>query len=160
MGSLHLDSRAAAVASPNMIGLVLLLVASAAATSFDDCGSRATGITVDLKGCDTPPCKFSKGSTVEAEISFTETAAAESYKNNIHAIVAGIPLPWPGFDTAVCDKLTEGDCPGEAGEKLTYHYQVEIAQEYPKVSLVIDWHMEDNNGDNAVCFQIPAEIVD
>merc|ERR1712055_1199610 len=150
MGSLHLDSRAAAVASPNMIGLVLLLVASAAATSFDDCGSRATGITVDLKGCDTPPCKFSKGSTVEAEISFTETAAAESYKNNVRAIVCGIPLPWPGFDTAVCDKLSVGDCPGEAGEKITYSNEIVIAEAYPVLSLTIDWHMEDADGNDAV----------
>jgi len=117
-------------------------------------------LEVNLDGCEAPPCQFHKGQTVGMTISFTETVASESYHNSVHAIVAGIPLPWPGFDNGFCDKLQEGDCPGEEGEKLFYKYEVVIADEYPKVSLVIDWHVHDNSENDAACFQIPAEIVD
>merc|ERR1712033_69060 len=124
---------------------ILALVAVAAATPFDDCGSRATGVTVDLVGCDTPPCIFKKGSEVTMHVTMTETKASETYHNSVHAIIGGIPLPWPGFDNDFCGKLSQGDCPVDAG--------------YPKVSLTIDWHVHDANEEDAVCFQIPAEIV-
>merc|ERR1712121_21724 len=158
MGSLYLTSRSESH-QIKMIGLVLLLVAAAAATPIEDCGSRVTDVVVDLNGCESVPCQFHKGQTVKASISFTETAASDTYKNNVRAIVGGIPLPWPGFDTAVCDKLSVGDCPGEVGEKLTYSNEIVIAEAYPVLSLTIDWHMEDADGNDAVCFQIPAEIV-
>ena len=59
--------------------------------------------------------------------------ASETYQNSVHGIIAGIPMPWPGFDTDFCGKLSQGDCPVDAGETVTYTNSLVIDASYPKV---------------------------
>merc|ERR1712168_834370 len=137
----------------------ILLTPAVYATEFEDCGSLGENVEVVFPGCEIPPCIVPRGADLDGNITFTAASDSATYKNEVYAVVGGIPLPWPGFDPDFCGKLSEGDCPGEKREKLTYNIHTHVEDTYPKISLVINWNILDESGRTAVCFNLPAEVV-
>ena len=84
----------------------------------------------------TDRCEVQKGQTVRGQMSFKSGKATSTLKCEIHGVVGGIPLPFPGGCPVVdaCMDLSTGSCPIAAGELFIYNMEMFIDSSYPAVS--------------------------
>ncbi|KAF2891661.1 hypothetical protein ILUMI_14512, partial [Ignelater luminosus] len=97
--------------------------------------------TVTVGNCKKTPCRLRKRRTVQVEFKFTPDREVKSLKNNVNAIIVGLPFPFIGVDgTDACSQLYETDgttkasCPLKAGTEYVYKNQFDVLQIYPVVS--------------------------
>ncbi|KAL1512789.1 hypothetical protein ABEB36_002319 [Hypothenemus hampei] len=150
--------------------LIVSLAVYCSATKVNQCADgniENLDDNVSLGECTTPPCKLKKNTTVPIKIKFV---AEDEYKDLIlvvNAKVAGLDLPFVGVDgTTACDKIfeededTKNECKFVKGNTYVFKDAIEILQIYPKVKTVVHWSITDNStGKHAVCFEVPAAIV-
>jgi len=54
--------------------------------------------------------------------------------------------------------MSEGDCPTEEGEALVYDINIPIENFFPTIEILGRIKLQDDNGDDFVCFEIPMKI--
>ncbi|CAG9789338.1 unnamed protein product [Diatraea saccharalis] len=144
----------------------LAFVALAAATDVQQCPGKSfqnLNENVVLSPCKKPPCRLKKGTNQHITVSFVPDKDLAQVKNHVVADVFGIPLPFLGVDgNSICDKvfLENGDkasCPLKAGTKYMYKDSFPVHSVYPSVAVKVHWSIQEN-GDDIVCFEVPARI--
>ncbi|XP_018014586.1 mite group 2 allergen-like Ixo r 2 [Hyalella azteca] len=142
--------------------LALLLVALAhavLATEFQDCGSEALTVALEVESCDIPPCIVKRGDTLSATILFTADHDVETMTAAVTANIGGIEVPWPGFDDNACAYLLDG-CPVAGGSLANWTYPVEVLPEYPPITTLATFRLlHDGDVHDEVCLQVPVTIV-
>jgi len=69
--------------------------------------SGSTGgeiVSVTMAGCDAETddrCEVSKGDTVTGQLTFKANRAAKTLECEIFGVIAGIPLPFPGWSITI-----------------------------------------------------------
>ncbi|CAK1542910.1 unnamed protein product [Leptosia nina] len=109
---------------------ILLLVASAQAKFYTDCGSKLASVqNVGVSGCaeDATTCILKRNTNVTISIDFTPTVSISSVET-------------------------------EAGEKQAYKATLPVLKSYPKVTVDVKWELKNDAGDDLVCVLIPAHI--
>ncbi|XP_067680745.1 NPC intracellular cholesterol transporter 2-like isoform X2 [Haliotis asinina] len=142
--------------------LVVCLIAAVAyadpVPNFKDCGSVSGKInSLDITPCPSFPCQFPKGKNVSVSITITASAQVTSAKTVVHGIIAGILTPFPLAQPNACMDMT---CPVNSGSDVTYTNQILVQDVYPKIRLVVKWEIQDQSGQDFICFEVPAEITD
>ncbi|KAL1114810.1 hypothetical protein AAG570_007634 [Ranatra chinensis] len=95
----------------------------------------ATGdlpIAVRISGCEVPPCNFIRGTDEVLEIDFGVDEDVEKMKTKVVAFTMGMSTEYPLPHSDACDDLTNGECPLDAGEEVTYLLKMPIAMEFPQ----------------------------
>ncbi|CAH4031672.1 ecdysteroid-regulated 16 kDa protein-like [Pieris brassicae] len=137
-----------------------LLVASAQAKFYSDCGSRlATIQNVGVSGCsmDAKSCILKRNTNVTINIDFTPSKAVTSVETVVHGIIMNLPVPFPISQPDAC-KGNGLTCPLKAGEKQAYKTTLAVLKAYPKVSVDVKWELKTEAGEELVCILIPAQI--
>ncbi|XP_015120673.1 NPC intracellular cholesterol transporter 2 [Diachasma alloeum] len=149
-----------------MLGLKVLVIvgfcvaASLQDTPFTKCksgGPAPEGLRV--KGCDKTPCKFAKGTNVEAEWDFNVVADTDDLKPIVKARALGITVNYPLPEQDACKSLTNGECPLEKGELISYGLKMPILKAYPNVDLHLTFSLVDQKENVHVCFELDARVV-
>merc|ERR1712215_281674 len=137
------------------------VVAIVTATAFEDCGSVAGKVEFNIESCDIPPCIVNRGTTLTGDILFTPSADSNGLTTSIEAELFGMQLPWPGLDTNGCHQLEAAgfSCPISSGERVTWHLEQQILNEYPAVSTVATFTLTDDGGNKQVCAKVPVQLV-
>ncbi|XP_018014583.1 mite group 2 allergen-like Ixo r 2 [Hyalella azteca] len=142
--------------------LALLLVALAhavLATEFQDCGSEALTVALEVESCDIPPCVVTRGDTFPVTILFTVDHDVDTLTAEVTATIGGFEEPWPGFDKNACAYLLDG-CPVTAGSVANWTYPVEVLPEYPPITTLATFRLvHDGEVHDEVCLQVPVTIV-
>ncbi|KAK3092547.1 hypothetical protein FSP39_004246 [Pinctada imbricata] len=63
------------------------------------------------------------------------------------------PIPCPKA------KVTP-DLPIKQNSNVVYTNGIPVLKSYPKLSLVVKWELQDDQGKDLFCFAIPAQVVD
>jgi len=137
--------------------LLALACGLASATQFDDCGSTASGVTFSVAGCETPPCTVHVGAKIPINITFVPDHDISDVTAKVDAIIAGIPIPWPGFDTDGCKYLVGEQCPVKAGSTVTWGYPVYVDPSYPQIKVDAEFMVLDGDKKQACC-RIPVIV--
>ncbi|KAK4884509.1 hypothetical protein RN001_000780 [Aquatica leii] len=123
-------------------------------------------LTVKVGNCKRTPCKLKKGRLIVAEFKFTADRPIKSLSNYVNAQIGGLPFPFIGVDgTTACDHLYESDgktkasCPLAAGQEYVYKNPINILEIYPVVKVNVHWALRGDDGKDAMCFEVPASIV-
>ncbi|CAL1285799.1 unnamed protein product [Larinioides sclopetarius] len=138
---------------------LFVLAVHVSGTKFTDCGSQ-TGQVASVQVSDCPDsadkCILKKGTTKSITINFTSKGASNSAKAVVHGVIAGVPLP---FSLKNPDGCKSGiACPVKNGESYTYTNQLPIRRSYPALGVTVRWEIQDDNGGDIVCVEIPCEI--
>ncbi|KAM6912451.1 NPC intracellular cholesterol transporter 2-like [Xenentodon cancila] len=144
------------------LGLVLLFcligLTCAELVKFLDCGSSSGQVSmVDISPCSSQPCRLQKGQSYSVNVTFNSGVESQTSTAVVHGIVAGIPIP---FAIPIGDGCKSGiKCPIQ--KQQTYHYQttLPVKSEYPKIKLVVEWELQDDDRKDLFCIRFPVQIV-
>ncbi|XP_059156003.1 NPC intracellular cholesterol transporter 2-like [Physella acuta] len=133
-------------------------IVSAEVIPIHDCGSKAGTITqIDVTPCSTIPCPFKRNTNVSVTITFTANQEITEAVTSVHGIIAGVPVPFPLPDPNACHFMT---CPIASGATGLYKNAIFVQQVYPKITLLVKYELVASDSTDAVCFTVPATIVD
>ncbi|XP_042212485.1 NPC intracellular cholesterol transporter 2-like [Homarus americanus] len=136
--------------------LLLVLLDYVAATLYEDCGSVARIVRVDIEDCILPPCHVTRPDIQDVNITFSPIDVVQKFDATLDARIDGIHFPWPG--PGGCKLLVDGECPLEANGTYLYHAVMPVLKEYPALSVYVTWIIRDNQGLNQVCISFPVII--
>ncbi|EDW78084.1 uncharacterized protein Dwil_GK24197 [Drosophila willistoni] len=138
----------------------LLMVTFVQGLGFTDCGSKTGKFTrVAIEGCDTTKseCILKRNTTVSFSIDFALAEVASAVTTVVHGKVLGIEMPFPLANPDAC--VNSGlKCPLEKDESYRYTATLPVLKTYPKVSVLVKWELQDQNGVDIICVEIPAKI--
>ncbi|KAI8514964.1 Phosphatidylglycerol/phosphatidylinositol transfer protein [Branchiostoma belcheri] len=134
-------------------------VAVADPAQYLDCGSSAKLHSVDVTPCPAGVtyAVLVRGENASIAVTFTTEKVANSVVAVVHAIVAGVPIPFPLPNPDGCQD-SGLECPLNSSTPYTYTNTVPVQSGYPKIKLVVKLELKDRRGDNIVCTAFPAEI--
>ncbi|KAF0307994.1 NPC intracellular cholesterol transporter 2 [Amphibalanus amphitrite] len=143
-------------------GLAASALASPAAkllpeTPFISCGAD-TIKTLEVVGCASLPCILRRGTTVTLNVDIVSNADTATLASEIYGNLNGVLVPFSADDQA-CSSLTSGSCPLSSGDEFGFTTSVDVLNEYPPVSVTIEWRLKDASGAQMACAQIPARIM-
>lgn len=141
--------------------VIALVLGCALATpvKFKDCGSKTGSIkTVDVSGCDKFPCKLKRGTEVLVQVDFNSAVDTKKLTAVVHGKIGGIPLPFPLPNADGCKSNIK--CPVTKGTENLYKAKIPVSSHYPKVQVVVEWELKDDQSNDVFCFLIPAVITD
>lgn len=132
-------------------------------TQCHDVPHSGTLTRLELSSCteDSLPCILKKGTAPSLKLSFKPVADTSSLSISVTARIAGLDLPFPGFDTDACDPKYGITCPLSKGVEYTYSNGFKIYELYPNIRNVTSkWQLKDASNAVIVCVEIPVSIVD
>ncbi|XP_018560916.1 ecdysteroid-regulated 16 kDa protein [Anoplophora glabripennis] len=151
--------------------LVLLgLAAYCSATQVKQCKGIGRSIEdlnerVKIGACNKPPCRLRKDSVVGITLKFKPDHDIKSLVNTVNANILGIPFPFAGVDGVdACkniyneDGTTKVGCNIKAGQEYLYKSEIEVLKIYPRVKTVVHWGLTEPDGQDVICFEVPARI--
>ncbi|CAF0722639.1 unnamed protein product [Brachionus calyciflorus] len=137
--------------------VVIIGVALADKIPYKDCGSSGvTDVTLDLTGCSSLPCIFKKNDNVTLTLEFTATRQFKSLTNLVYGIIAGVKVPFPLPQADACKNSVP--CPLNSSVHVKEALSLVVLPEYPSISLYVQFQVNDNNNEPAVCLLFPAKI--
>ncbi|KAJ8719379.1 hypothetical protein PYW08_011554 [Mythimna loreyi] len=139
---------------------VLVLVVSANAKFYTDCGSKqATVQNVQVSGCaeDARECVLKRNTNATFSIEFTPNKEVKGVQTVVHGVIMNLPVPFPLPQPDAC-KDNGLTCPLPAGQLASYHTTMPILKSYPKVRVEVKWELKDESDEDLVCVMIPARI--
>jgi Niemann-Pick C2 protein len=120
--------------------------------------TKGTANKVIVAGCETTPtCSLKKGVNASIEIDFTIDEDSTSAKSVVHGIIEHIPVPFAPDNPDVC-KDSSVQCPLKKGQSYTYKTNIFVKTIYPDIKLKVRWEIQDDNGDDVLCVELPAKI--
>lgn len=143
-----------------ILSVCLIIHLSAANTPYKTCGNpSAKVLDVTVVGCNSPPCALKKGTNASFSLTFEAGKAYTAANADVHGIIGGIPLPFQIPNPDGCHNCNLV-CPLESGKTYVYKNTIPVSTSYPKLQLIVKWELLDQNGDDIVCIELPAQIVD
>merc|ERR1711963_161889 len=122
---------------------------------YKDCGSTQGSIKqVDITPCPAEPCQFYRGKTINVTVDFTANAAISKATTKVYGFILGVKTPFP-VPSDACQNMT---CPTASGTAASYKNQVFVQPAYPKVSVVVQWEVHDQDDKMIFCFNVPVQI--
>ena len=92
-------------------------------------------VTIHIKRIEDRILQCNRNNPIDAHLSDHEIIFLNT---SVTAVIAGVEVPWPGFDNDGCANLIEGEsCPLPSGSPSTWEYDVDVLAEYPVVSILI-----------------------
>ncbi|XP_046749488.1 NPC intracellular cholesterol transporter 2 homolog a-like [Diprion similis] len=127
-----------------------------------NCGSKLGSYSrVQISGCDdsNQPCVLHKGKNASIEIDFITYEDATDLKAVVHGTVLIVPVPFHLPNADACQHPESGiTCPMRKGQSYKYKAELPVSTKYPSVSVKVKWELQDQNGNDIVCFKLPAVI--
>ncbi|XP_065178242.1 NPC intracellular cholesterol transporter 2-like [Sycon ciliatum] len=119
---------------------------------------------IDVSPCTEDPCALSRGSTYEVSASFNTGAAPvgiEGVETHLYGIIAGVKVPFPGFNQTDGCKNSGLTCP--LGPKAPYTFAIPIFID-PKVTIdiscVVELRLVDTGtGKDLICNELQVKVV-
>uniref|UniRef100_A0A914VRI0 MD-2-related lipid-recognition domain-containing protein n=1 Tax=Plectus sambesii TaxID=2011161 RepID=A0A914VRI0_9BILA len=152
--------------------LLLSLVAMAGAEyrsiKYKDCKSAFEIIDVQADQCpgDHNYCPFLRGTRPRIRIAFKPNREVKSFDASVRARLAGVSVPFNLEEPNACQN-SNITCPLQADQIYYYSQTVHILENYPKVSVQVNWLINDPSNDETeaenkreVCVIFMAKVVD
>lgn len=141
--------------------VVCFTVTTTRAVKWINCpGATLKGKVSDVivVGCEsTPVCELKKGQNASIEIDFTSDVASAEATSVVHGIIAGVPFPFSPPNPHVC-KDSGVVCPLKKDEQYKYKTYIYVKSEYPSVAVKVKWEIQDVDGNDIVCIELPAKL--
>ncbi|XP_052873558.1 NPC intracellular cholesterol transporter 2-like [Anopheles cruzii] len=124
-------------------------------------GGRPAPTEVRVDGCAEQPCDLVRGTDAIMEMDFTAPFAATNLRTEVTATALGVTAPFelPADRAAACNWLQNTQCPVSANEDITYRLQMPVLIIYPRVSLILEVNLVDENLRSLACFVLQARVV-
>ncbi|XKL64555.1 hypothetical protein PGB90_004641 [Kerria lacca] len=124
---------------------------------------------VFISGCDEPPCKLPKNTTINFDINFTPSYDVARLKTRVYGWLLLLPdIPIPYFeldDVTACNNLylkssgARASCPVRKGQQYVYKTKIMMKDSYPKVKVTLHWaFVDEKNNADVFCFELPVKI--
>ncbi|XP_039453050.1 NPC intracellular cholesterol transporter 2-like [Culex pipiens pallens] len=116
---------------------------------------------VRVQNCPSTPCELVRGSDANMEMDFTAPFNAATLQTRIVATALGVTAPFelPADRARACDWLIGSQCPISEQEDVTYNLQMPVLRIYPRVSLVLEVSLVDEEERTHACFVLDARVV-
>ncbi|XP_060079520.1 uncharacterized protein LOC132558921 [Ylistrum balloti] len=141
---------------------ILLVVATFSAinavNTYKDCGSTSGRITrITVNPCPQEPCVLIRGTNVSVEVEFTSNVPTNNVTTSVHGIIGAIPVPFMTSNSCANNNVV---CPITANSNNIYRNYIPVLKLYPSLTLIVKWELKDDQGNDLVCFVLPASIAD
>ena len=139
--------------------LLIGLFTVTSAVEITDCGSSLTGASYSISGCDDEPqCSFVVGTNVTLNATFTADRVITSSKIVIVGHLSFFRVPFLINPPEACNNWGL-NCPTEINSVQTLQITLPIKWYYPRISVVVQLSLFDQEGVNLICSKFPAKIV-
>ncbi|XP_014605049.1 PREDICTED: protein NPC2 homolog [Polistes canadensis] len=140
--------------------LAAFCIASSIQTEYIKCASgEPEPLALRIEGCDKLPCSLVRGTNLKAQWEFTAASNAAKLTPRVRVTVFGVTTDYDYPHKDACKDLVNGECPLEKGEEVTYSLSMPILKAYPRLSLVIEFALVDENKKSHVCFAIDGKVI-
>ncbi|XP_018020235.1 NPC intracellular cholesterol transporter 2 homolog a [Hyalella azteca] len=130
----------------------------AKATEYQDCGSAGQVLSVDLTGCDLPPCIVARPNNYSIGITFVAAKDAQSLDTQLMVTVSSSEqVPWPA--PSACGLMGDKTCPITEGETYAYVLTMQVRPEYPQIAVLVATSLVDEDGVVHACVELPITVV-
>ncbi|XP_055535535.1 NPC intracellular cholesterol transporter 2-like [Wyeomyia smithii] len=148
----------------NLLAIALLpaLVSAGDVVATRACSNnRPTPLEVRVDNCPSFPCELPRGIDANMEMDYQAPFDAVTLTTRIMATVLGTTVPFelPADRARACDWLIGSQCPVSEGEDVTYNLQMPVLRIYPRVSLVIEVSLVNEEERTLACFELDARVV-
>lgn len=131
-----------------MMRAVLFLVAVGSAVAqirdavYEDCGSTAEIVSVQVEPCTSDPCTMKRGTLASLYFEIVSDQDSNTAKLEATAKVFGLDIPVPGVDTNMCNGIVK--CPIVKGQSYKGKISMTLPTMAPMVclltpALAMDW---------------------
>ncbi|XP_024081033.1 protein NPC2 homolog [Cimex lectularius] len=138
---------------------IFALFDTSRSTVINKCTRGAPPLQLAVKGCDKGPCAFVKGTDVQLAISILANNNITKLTTQVKAFAMGTETIYPLPQSNACLSLTNGECPLDEGEEVTYALTMPILTSYPTIPVIIEFSLNSENG-VVSCFRLSANVVD
>lgn len=121
---------------------------------------------VYISNCARNPCILKRRTYTTVKYTITPQTELHNVTNDVYARILGLPFPFIGVNgTSTCGKYTvkgtgeKASCPLTPGRSYVYKDRFKILNIYPRLKLVVHWALKSPNGEDILCFEVPARIV-
>ncbi|KAL2737994.1 NPC intracellular cholesterol transporter 2 a-like [Vespula squamosa] len=132
------------------------------ALEFQDCGSKIGHFTkIAVSNCDTSKaaCEFVRNTNASLIIDFIPSQDVSKIEAVVHGIIADVPIPFPLPHPNVCtDSESNIQCPLKKDTQYTYKAVLPVDRNYPRLSVIVKWELQDENKQDIICVKIPVKI--
>ncbi|XP_071785631.1 NPC intracellular cholesterol transporter 2-like [Asterias amurensis] len=147
----------------SLLSLTLVFATSYAINKYEKCeGVPMVAVInkVDLSPCDAFPCQLKKGTNTTITVDFTlnKSEMAKTATTVVHGILKGLPVPFSTDYTDAC-KTAGLKCPLMQSSENVYTAKLYIQKVYPDINVYVKWELQDQDGKDLFCFEIPVTIV-
>ncbi|KAH7960179.1 hypothetical protein HPB49_017565 [Dermacentor silvarum] len=105
-----------------LVFLVGLAFVQCKEVKYEDCGSTAKILSVEIEPCDSEPCVFKRGNKTSIRFSLVSDQDSETATLDARMKVFGMMLPIPGVEKDLCKSAIQ--CPIVKGN--TYHGSMDV----------------------------------
>lgn len=143
-----------------MIRSVLFLVAVGSALAqvrdavYEDCGSTAEIISVQVEPCSSDPCVMKRGTRASIHFEMVSDQDSNTAELLATAKVFGIDVPLPGIDKNMCNGVVK--CPIVKGQSYKGTLSMGLPKFAPRGEVPVTWKVK---GDKGVSICATAKIV-
>lgn len=113
--------------------------------------------SVDITPCDSEPCVFKKGSTVNTTVTFTQKKPQDGGKLEVFGMAFGVKVKLPVDQPDICQGHNL-ECPLKAGKEYEFHLSMVVKGWFPPVPTTVQADVKDKNGKVVMCIQFKAKV--
>ncbi|KAK9719672.1 ML domain [Popillia japonica] len=117
-------------------------------------------LSTDIANCKTMPCNIVRGATVVMDIIFENPRYTETTRPKAVAFALGQIVDYPLGQTNGCQGFTNIRCPIDPGDRVRYHFELNVLSLYPKISFELTFSLLDESEKEIFCFVVDAQVVD
>ncbi|TMW47356.1 hypothetical protein DOY81_007561 [Sarcophaga bullata] len=141
--------------------LLVSCLALTAATNVKRCkNGQPFPLSVDVEGCDQPPCDVIKGSSAIYGCTIPKNNI-QSLEAKVRATALALPVPYelPEDVANVCDNLLDGaSCPIGKDEDVVYKFNFHVDSHYPEIPVSVEVSLNDESGESVACFVCDIKV--
>ena len=124
---------------------------------FKKCGGYAVIDSMDISPCDTEPCDFHTGSTVNTSVYFTPTKRISGGKLGIYAVIGPIRISMPPENPDICEGHNL-ECPLKEGVKQEFILSEKVKKPPFPGTFTVQAEITDQDNQVASCVEFKARI--
>ncbi|KAK7103120.1 NPC intracellular cholesterol transporter 2-like [Littorina saxatilis] len=148
------------MATLSLLAFFLPLAASVPVDFFKPCDSVGKINSLDVTPCvGSGLCQFPRGQDITINVNFTMGSEITAAKPAVFAYLGFLKVPEPfPMEQDSCGHFSR-NCPLAANIEQTYTTHVLIKDAYPKIRVVAEWQIRDQNDQIVICFAVPVQVV-
>ncbi|KAK9719673.1 ML domain [Popillia japonica] len=117
-------------------------------------------LSTEITDCRIMPCNILRGTTVMLDTIFQNYRYTETTRPRAVAFDLEEPIDLPLPQEDGCEGFTNIRCPLDPGDRVRYHFELDVNALYPMTSFALIFSLLDDGEQEIFCFEVDVQLVE